>query len=334
MECGLFHFSLFFWRMTISESSDPVSQKRRKLVLSEKRSLFSEEDMITHSTTTVIRTMYVRPSWQRHIYLNQIRMNESILHLPVLVQGLPTLRMISSKNSEKTMQQKDKNLILWDLSTHRKKDKKISYRHNQSSSRPQLDRDSVFFFHNMYHFEYHQKSWDNLQKTKDRYPWLTQRFLSDESIEARYHLLEYLRIYHGYRGILEKDTKGKPIRVNTLNGTFYWSISHSKNYIAYSISDAPTGIDIAEYRERDDSLLDIHTDSEYRILWGQNWNNFYILWTAKEALIKAQGHTLDDVKAIQLQQIQEGDLALYWFLGKTYTIKQEQHGLLFLSITH
>lgn len=51
----------------------------------------------------------------------------------------------------------------------------------------------------------------------------------------------------------------------------------------------PTGIDIAENEERNISLLDTHSISEYDIMAGNNWNNFYILWTAKESIIKATG---------------------------------------------
>lgn len=66
----------------------------------------------------------------------------------------------------------------------------------------------------------------------------------------------------------------------------HWSISHSENYVAFIVSERPTGIDIAEHEERDSSLLESHPMSDYDILGGKNWNNFYILWTAKESVIK------------------------------------------------
>lgn len=91
--------------------------------------------------------------------------------------------------------------------------------------------------------------------------------------------------------------------MNTRN--IYWSISHSKEYIAYSVSDYRTGIDIAEYEERDLSLLDTHREIEYKLLGAKNWKNFYLLWTAKEALIKAHGDLLDDIPEMQLISVGE-----------------------------
>ena len=188
----------------------------------------------------------------------------------------------------------------------------------------------------MLHFEYHQKSESILFQAKERYHLLLRAWLSDESVEARYYLLEYLQKHHGYRGILQNDITGKPVPLDIIGhgNLLYWSISHSHNYIAYSVSDTPTGIDIAEYNERNTSVLSAHQDDEYFLLWEKNWNNFYILWTSKEALIKAWGNTLDDIEDIQLIKIYEGATNIFWFHEKTYTIQQEQHGSLFLSVTH
>lgn len=173
----------------------------------------------------------------------------------------------------------------------------------------------------MYHFEYHQKSPDTLQNVKLDYDFLFHEWFSDESIEARYHLLEYLSREYTYHGVLEKEVSGKPIPVDVGRKKIYWSLSHSENYVAFIISDSPTGIDIAEYRERDASLLDTQSDDEYDILWGKDWVNFYILWTAKESLIKAVGNTLDDMKDISLLEKISDSESLFGFRQKNYRIK-------------
>ncbi len=187
----------------------------------------------------------------------------------------------------------------------------------------------------MHHFEYHPKSPQILQIAKDKYPYLTQEWLSDESIEARYHLLEYLSKEYSWHGVLEKEKNGKPIEFIIHNWEWitvlYWSISHCAHYIAFIIADTPVGIDIAEYHERDTSLLSIHRDSEYSILWGKNWHNFYILWTAKEAIIKSIGGELDDMRDIWLIYSQGENISEFAMESKKYRIQSIIHDQYIIS---
>ena len=156
----------------------------------------------------------------------------------------------------------------------------------------------------MHHLEYHPKSPEILQIAKAKYPYLTQEWLSDESIEARYYLLEYLATAYGYHAPLEKDEEGKPIELRMKNREWrtvlFWSITHTENYLAFIISDTPTGIDIAEVIERDISLFSTHSKREYALLGGKSWKDFYILWTAKEAILKSVWGKLDDMREIEL----------------------------------
>jgi len=80
----------------------------------------------------------------------------------------------------------------------------------------------------------------------------------------------------------------------------YWSISHKKWLVFIWISKNKLWVDIEKYKERDISLLIQFDDSEYEILWWKNWNNFYILWTAKESIIKYNLCKLDDIKNMNL----------------------------------
>ncbi len=241
----------------------------------------------------------------------------------------------------------------------------------------------------MHYYEYHQKSSETEKKTKEKYPWLFEWDYSLESIEVRYHLLEYLHREYWYSGILEKDENGKPIPIYIVSSVLlwlkvpkillwlihfgiyfrfifgiwktlplsgikqfqispkissidtqnspnkeangkqetkkwtllYWSVSHSSNYVSFILSDEPTGIDIAEYEERDVSLFDMHSDSEYDLLGGKSWINFYILWTAKESIIKCIGWQLDDMKYIVCTHKQSEMISLFAFREKTYRIQ-------------
>jgi phosphopantetheinyl transferase len=79
--------------------------------------------------------------------------------------------------------------------------------------------------------------------------------------------MRYIEKQYDEVHIPEKDSDGVPLPFHLKNGSvLYWSVSHTDRYGAYSLSDTPTGIDIAEYRERDISLLDIHQSKEYTLL--------------------------------------------------------------------
>lgn len=173
----------------------------------------------------------------------------------------------------------------------------------------------------MSYYEYHHKSPEILQKAREKYSWLFDMNYSEESREVRYYLLEYLDRKYWYSWILENDENGKPIPIKIQWILLYWSISHSTNYLAFIVSDMPTGIDIAENEERNISLLDTHSISEYDIMAGNNWNNFYILWTAKESIIKATGWWLDDMKNMRLIETNTGYTSLFAFREKTYRIQ-------------
>lgn len=184
----------------------------------------------------------------------------------------------------------------------------------------------------MYYQEYHKKSQSVLDTIKEKYPFLFSTGFSSESVEVRYHLFEYLKKEYDYMGGLEKDQNGRPIPIN-IGGwmCLYWSISHSEHYVAFIISEQPTGIDISEYQERDDSLLETHTMSEYELLWGKNWDNFYILWSAKESIIKLISWKLDTINQIHLEQIISFWVYEYTFLGQSYWVQAMQEDNIFLS---
>ena len=62
-------------------------------------------------------------------------------------------------------------------------------------------------------------------------------------------------------------------------------------------------LDVEIFKEKDSSLLDIFKDKEYNLLWWKNWENFYILWTGKESLIKYNLWKLDDMQNLILEKV-------------------------------
>jgi len=74
------------------------------------------------------------------------------------------------------------------------------------------------------------------------------------------------------------------------NEGFSWSVSHKRRWAAAVVSDRPVGIDIECLTPRRDGLFDmVGVEQEWRILGGRTWENFYRLFTAKEATLKANG---------------------------------------------
>lgn len=103
------------------------------------------------------------------------------------------------------------------------------------------------------------------------------------SLIARYMISQH--IWDNY--LPQVSSCGIPKYQNEKN----WSISHKNDIIFVWVNELPLGLDIEYVKCRDISLLDIFSQSEYNILWGKNWMNFYTLWTAHEALLKFHKET-------------------------------------------
>lgn len=94
-----------------------------------------------------------------------------------------------------------------------------------------------------------------------------------------------------------KETEHKKPILETPNGKrpIEFNISHCTKYIAIALSSKPVGVDIEGHREMNDlsGVSDIvYTDIEKAFVLNnsqQTTNNFFQLWTSKEALLKADG---------------------------------------------
>ena len=85
---------------------------------------------------------------------------------------------------------------------------------------------------------------------------------------------------------LAKNEDGVPLPVRG----WHWSLSHKPEFVAGVVSSVPVGIDLERPGPRHPGLFDkTGTDVEWACLGGRNWPNFFRLWTAKEAALKALG---------------------------------------------
>ena len=86
------------------------------------------------------------------------------------------------------------------------------------------------------------------------------------------------------------------------NENKFSSISHKKNLIFIWINNKKIWVDIEIFKERNSSLLNKFLKQEYLLLWEKNWYNFYILWTAKESIIKYENLQLDIIYNIIIKK--------------------------------
>ena len=121
-----------------------------------------------------------------------------------------------------------------------------------------------------------------------------------ESIIARYYISLFVKDIFWIENFEPKiDKTWKPIFENNI----YWSISHKKDLILIWVGKEKIWLDVEIFKEKDSSLLDFFKDKEYNLLWWKNWENFYILWTGKESLIKYNLWKLDDMQKLVLEKV-------------------------------
>lgn len=99
-----------------------------------------------------------------------------------------------------------------------------------------------------------------------------------------------------------------------------WSITHKSPWVAVAISRHPIGIDLETLVERDTALFSFFSSGEWDILGSRDWLRFYMLWTAKEAVIKRERGTIDALRDIRLTGYAEGKLLLSYH-GKRIPVR-------------
>lgn len=92
----------------------------------------------------------------------------------------------------------------------------------------------------------------------------------------------------------------KQIEKNHGEKSDFFSASYSDRRLFLAFSEEKIWVDIEQVKPRSTSLLGKRSE-ELKLLWGESWENFYRLWSAKEALLKATNtENLDQIWNIQL----------------------------------
>ena len=128
----------------------------------------------------------------------------------------------------------------------------------------------------------------------------------------------------------EQDERGAGIA----NEGFHWSVSHKPDYAAAIISTEPVGIDIERIKPRtSDHFDEVGSDEGWGVLGGRSLENFFKLWTAKEAALKAEGVGMagwDRCRVVSVNQ----DGAIQLTCGEaTYSVLHSQRGDHVVAVT-
>ena len=115
-----------------------------------------------------------------------------------------------------------------------------------------------------------------------------------------------------------KDALGAP----QPRGGIHWSVTHKLEFVAGVVADAPVGIDIEPVRSPNEALYNrIATVEEWHLSRDpQAPRLFYRVWTAKEAVLKAEGVGLRGLSRCRVTAIPDQRTMRLAFDGRNWTV--------------
>lgn len=129
---------------------------------------------------------------------------------------------------------------------------------------------------------------------------------------------------------LDKDHRGAP---QPQNGV-YWSLSHKPGYAAAVCGTYPLGIDIEAVEPRREELFEyIAPADEWLLLGDKSWENFFRIFTAKEAVLKATGDGISGLSQCRLLRVINDDHLVMAYDGREWLIEHFRVGGHIASIT-
>lgn len=100
----------------------------------------------------------------------------------------------------------------------------------------------------------------------------------------------------------EKDENNVPKPL----GKYQWSVTHKQHWCAAVIAEQKVGVDIeAVAPRRKFHYQALGNSSEWNLLGEQNIHTFFRLWTAKEAVLKANGSGIGHLMDCHLESIKD-----------------------------
>ena len=120
-------------------------------------------------------------------------------------------------------------------------------------------------------------------------------------------------------GELSKDAHGVPLPFDG----HYWSLTHKSKYVGAVISLQKTGIDIEEVRTISDPMFQrVADDREWRLAGPRSEMLFFRFWTAKEAVLKAEGVGMAGISTCVVTRLLDRQHLEIAYRDKRYLIEQ------------
>jgi len=117
----------------------------------------------------------------------------------------------------------------------------------------------------------------------------------------------------------QQNADGAPLP----NSGFYWSLSHKRQWAAAVIARSPVGIDIEHVAPRSSDLHEkVGTPAEWERLGGRGWENFFRLWTAKEATLKANSCGIGYLGECTLVAVESATVMIVHFREAPWRVRQ------------
>jgi 4'-phosphopantetheinyl transferase len=101
-----------------------------------------------------------------------------------------------------------------------------------------------------------------------------------------------------------KDKGGRPMSTNGV----YWSLTHKPDYVAAVVARQPIGIDVEKIAGRKTKVIfnKVADPDEWALVGGRSWEGFHRYWTAKEAVLKAEGTGLKALSHCRVIAVLDG----------------------------
>ncbi len=127
-----------------------------------------------------------------------------------------------------------------------------------------------------------------------------------------------------------KDAAGVPLP----NEGWHWSVSHKRHYGAAVIADRPIGIDIEEMVPKQRNLSSaLAVDEEWQLLGDSDPLSFFRLWTAKEAVLKANGRGISDLLLCRLTEVTDSQHMVLRYCETNWPIEHYIQGAVMAAVT-
>jgi 4'-phosphopantetheinyl transferase len=124
---------------------------------------------------------------------------------------------------------------------------------------------------------------------------------------------------------LQKKENGAPVPSEGI----YWSLAHKSRYVAAVAVPRPVGIDIEQLRPVKDGLAErIAASEEWRLFPGDRHLAFFRCWTAKEAVLKAEGVGIAGLADCRIVAVDGPHRLSAVYRGTTWTVDsrlQDEH---------